>query len=98
MESWRTKALKVMLFALVIVHIMIVIGNLAALGFLPFTTPWYISLPLCSFLVRLALVEANCPLTILENHLREKLGYKKIRTFIGHYFVKVFFILKNNMD
>ena len=30
----------------------------------------------------------DCPLTNLENHLRKKLGMKRIGGFVGHYFIK----------
>ena len=31
----------------------------------------------------------HCPLTDIENQIREKLGYKKIGGFLGHYFWKL---------
>lgn len=81
---------RVLLILLVTFHIIIVFINLAAIFILPFYTPWYISVPLISFLIRLATVERECPLTALENLLRKQLGMRPINTFIGHYFVKHF--------
>ena len=75
-------------FVVVAFHVAVVLGNLAAFFVLPFYAPWYVALPACSFVFRLALVGEACPLTELENYYREKLGWKVIRTFIGHYFVK----------
>lgn len=73
---------------IVIIHIVVVIFNLIAFLVLPFVTPWYISLPLCSFLFRLMLVGQECPLTNFENSCRRKLNKNEVRGFIKHYFVK----------
>ena len=75
-------------FVVVALHVAVVAGNLAAFFVLPFFAPWYVALPVCSFIFRLALVGESCPLTDLENVYREKLSWKPIRTFIGHYMVK----------
>lgn len=54
-------------------------------------SPWYVALPICTFIVRL-LLERNvsCPITTIENYLREKLSLNKIGGFVGHYFKKPF--------
>ena len=67
----------------------VVIGNLIAFFTVPFLTPWYIALPICSFIFLVSFSkEIKCPLTNLENDIRLKLGKKKIGGFIGHYVVK----------
>jgi hypothetical protein len=80
--------MKILLILVVIFHIFVVIFNLLAIPYLCIYEPWYVSLPLISFLLRLALVERECPLTYLENMIRSKLGMKRIGTFIGHYIIK----------
>lgn len=82
------KILWISLICVVSIHIFLVLINLFSIIPLLWFEPIYISIPLVSFLIRLATVERECPLTIIENIIREKLGLKKIRTFIGHYFVK----------
>ena len=77
-----------LLVLLVIVHLAVVFLNFSAMIVIWFYAPWYIALPVFSFLFRLATVERECPLTIVENWLRDKLGMKRINTFIGHYIVK----------
>lgn len=81
--------LQVMLVVLVAVHFAIVLGNVAAFFALPFMVPWYIALPLCTWIWTLG-TTANftCRLTEWENRLRNKLELPEIRTFIGHYFMK----------
>jgi hypothetical protein len=85
--------LRVSLISLVIAHLLIVLVNLVAIPVLLIYEPWYVSVPLSSFLLRLATVERECPLTSLENRIRVKLGMKKIRSFIGHYIMKYVYIL-----
>lgn len=71
-----------------ICHFIIILGNILACIIIPFTTPWYIALPLCTFLVRLGLMPDDCPVTRLENKIRVKLGMVQIDRFITHYYIK----------
>lgn len=80
--------LRLSLVILVVLHLLLVLINLIAMPCLLLYQPWYVSVPLVSFLIRLATVERECPLTIVENWLRNKLGMKVINTFIGHYIMK----------
>ena len=48
--------------------------------------PWYVSLPLSTWIMHLSVGPFRCPLTTLENTLREELGLSRIRGFISHYF------------
>lgn len=73
---------------LVAVHHAVVIGNAASFFILPLCCPWYQSLPLCSMIFFLTFAPVECPLTKWENKLREKLGWKRIGGFVGHYYVK----------
>jgi len=78
------KGLKVIIFF----HFAIIIGNLLAIGFLAVNEPWWVSIPLITFLLNLVTNSWNCPLTILENKIRKKLGLPQIRSFIKHYVIK----------
>lgn len=77
---------RILLYSLIILHLAIVIGNIFAFFALPFLAPWYISIPLCTFLFWFT-NERNlvCRLTELENKLRLRLNLPEIRGFIGHY-------------
>jgi hypothetical protein len=87
--------IKTLIALVVSFHLFIIFVNMAAIFYLAANEPWYVSVPLISFLIRLATVERECPLTIVENWLREKAGKRKVRTFIGHYIVKHFYAIKN---
>lgn len=77
------------LVVLVIFHVAVVVMNIAAVFVLPLAAPWYIAVPLVSFIVQLSTSRtAYCPLTALENHLREALGLRVIHGFMGYYFVR----------
>ena len=76
---------KVAFCVLVPVHMVVVLSNMVALCVLPFMEPWYVALPLCSFLVLLSCSRDQCPFTRFENKLRRKLGLTPIHGFIGHY-------------
>jgi hypothetical protein len=67
-------------------HLFVVFGNLFAIFVLPFMTPWYISLPLMTWVFNLTFTQmVDCPVTKLENKLRRELGMKEIKFFVGHY-------------
>ena len=53
-----------------------------------FNEPIWISLPLCAWIMHLALNRLDCPYTRLENYLRRKLRMEEISTFISHYYKK----------
>ena len=76
-------------YAVVALHILVVIGNISAFFITPFLAPWYEALPICSFILLISFSqELKCPLTRLENSIRLKIGKKKIGGFVGHYFIK----------
>lgn len=80
--------LKFLLWTVVVIHLVIVAINVIAIPVLLAYAQWYISVPLVTFLVRLAIVERRCPLTALENYIRKKVNLPTINSFIGHYIVK----------
>tara|TARA_R100000306_G_C4377683_1_gene142714 strand:- start:2994 stop:3260 length:267 start_codon:yes stop_codon:yes gene_type:complete len=74
---------------LVIFHMFIIIGNAVSFFIAPFLAPWYISLPICSFIFLITFSkEIKCPLTNWENNMRASMGKKQIGGFIGHYVIK----------
>ena len=74
---------------LVAFHMFIIIGYALAFFSVPFLTPWYIAIPICSFIFLITFSkEIKCPLTNWENNIRIKLGKKRIGGFVGHYFIK----------
>ena len=74
---------------LVAFHMFIIIGNALAFFSVPFLTPWYIAIPICSFIFLITFSkEIKCPLTNWENNIRIKLGKKRIGGFVGDYFIK----------
>lgn len=73
---------------LVIIHMVLVIGVIVSFCVLPFMTPWYIALPLMTFIWFFSTSRVECKLTNLENDLRVRLGKKRIGGFVGHYLVK----------
>lgn len=76
---------KILLPLIVLAHSSIVLGNLAALVILPFITPWYIALPIMTFVVRMIFDQNPCPATHLENRLRFKANIEQIEGFVWNY-------------
>jgi hypothetical protein len=72
---------------IVAVHLIVVFTNFIALIILPFMTPWYVAIPLVTFLSNLVFNNWNCALTQLENSVRIKIGKPKIRSFVRHYLI-----------
>lgn len=70
---------------IIVVHSGIVIGNLFVLVILPFYTPWYVWLPLCTLVVRMITDPNPCIATKLENSLRSKIGKRSIPGFVSNY-------------
>lgn len=80
--------LKPALYFLIAAHAAVVIGVTVAFFLLPFNAPWFIALPLMSFIFFFSTTRVNCRCTDLENNLRKELGMKPIPGFIGYYFLK----------
>ena len=75
-------------YALVVTHYVLVLSVGLAFVLLPFLAPWYIALPLMTFIVFFASNRVECQLTNLENIIRKRLGLRRISGFIGHYMIK----------
>lgn len=74
---------------LIVFHMWVVLGNAAAFFVVPFLAPWYVSLPICSFIFLISFSkQIKCPLTEWENNIRMKMGKKKIGGFVGHYLLR----------
>ena len=91
MWLWR-----ILLVALVVLHLAVIFVNLAAFFLVPFMSCFFdipfwfsvfITVPIQSIVVFLAFNRNPCPLTVWENAIREKLNLRKIGGFIGHYII-----------
>lgn len=89
-KLWKIfkKMLKTLLLATILVHHVVVWINTAAFLVLPFTQSPFVACPIMSFVLLVSFSKQPCPLTQLENHLRSKLGMKRIGGFIGHYYLR----------
>ena len=83
----KTVLLRIALFSIIALHFYVVIGNLIAMFIIPFLAPWYIALPIISFIVSITFSGQPCPLTRLEDKIRHKLGIPQIKYFVGYYIV-----------
>ena len=82
---------------LVLLHWIIVIGNLGAMVALPVLflmgeVPWYYGFPLMTWLSVSACTRIDCPFTRYENKIRKKLGKPPVDGFIKHYFYSPYVI------
>lgn len=74
------------LFWLVTVfHGLLVLGNIASFCVAPFKAPWYLAFPACFAIIWVTFSSQYCAITEWENHVRARLGWRPIRSFIGHY-------------
>ena len=76
------------LWLVVAVHMVIVWAVIIAFFVLPCQAPWFIALPLMVYIASLVLTRVDCPLTNLENVLRQRLGKQRIGGYVGHYIIK----------
>jgi hypothetical protein len=90
---------RLLLYLIVVIHFVFVVGDVAAMFVLPFMTPWYVWIPLETWLVNTTLGKTLvCPVTEYENYLRRNLGMPEIRGFIKHYFVKPYIRCRKNFN
>lgn len=75
-------------YSLVASHIILVIGVVLSFFILPVYAPWYIAMPVMTFIWFFSTTKVDCQLTNLENAIRTRLGMKKIGGFVGTYFKK----------
>ena len=83
------------LLIVVLFHWAIVLGNFTAFfilafqGFSPWGYPWYLALPVCTFIVLVTFSKVlDCPMTRYENKLRKDVGKPEIRGFVKHYLIR----------
>jgi len=73
----------------VVFHAWFVVANFLSFFVVPLMEPWYIAAPIMSLVLLLTFSKViDCPLTLLENYYRKRLGMKRIGGFVGHYFLK----------
>lgn len=75
-------------YALVAMHIILVITVATSFCILPFFAKWYIAVPLMTFIVFFSTTRIECQLTNMENKMRKRLGLKRIGGFVGFYFLR----------
>ena len=92
------------LLLVVLFHHAVVIGNFSAFfilafqGFTPYGFPWYVALPLCSFIVLVSFSKVlDCPMTRYENKLRRDVGKQEIRGFMKHYIMRPYARFRYNL-
>lgn len=78
----------ILLYSLVVLHLTLVFAIIISFFILPIFTPWYISVPLMTFIWFFSTTRVECHLTNTENKLRQKLGLKKIGGFVGFYLLR----------
>ena len=81
------KPLKTLWVLLVAAHLAIILINTASFFALIVLAPWYIAMPCCTMIVRVLFSQVLCPLTVVENKMRVKLGLPPIDRFVSHYLI-----------
>lgn len=76
---------KLLFVVIVAAHFALVVGVAASIPWLVLNEPWYVSMPLITWIVNLSMYPGKCPLTVLENYARVRIGLKPIRGFVGHW-------------
>ena len=82
------KPLKTLWVLLVAAHLAIILINTASFFALIVLAPWYIAMPCCTMIVRVLFSQVLCPLTVVENKMRVKLGLPPIDRFVSHYLIQ----------
>lgn len=83
----------VLFYVQFVLHLALVLTNLASIFVLPFKAEWFIASPLCTILgIILFSKSFDCPITKFENWLRVQLELPQIKSFIGHYIFKYIYI------
>lgn len=102
LPSEPLKNLKLLL--VVLLHHAVVLGNFSAFfilafqGFTPWGYPWYVALPLCTFITLVTFSKVlDCPMTRYENKLRRDVGKPEIRGFVKHYIIRPWARFKYNL-
>lgn len=77
--------LRLLLGAIIAVHFVLIAAMLAAACLVPFCAPWYVALPIVTYIINLTFTNTQCSLTKLENAVRRRLHMPEIRAFIKNY-------------
>lgn len=89
MDEREKLILKALLAFIVTAHWVIIVGNTLAFFLLPFFAPWYVAMPVMSYIGLLTFSKVlDCPITKLENRIRKRIRMPEIKGFIGHYMIK----------
>lgn len=75
--------LYVALYTCIATHYMLFALLVGAIPMLFLCEPWYISVPLVVWLLNLMTMPVRCPLTLLENYLRTRIGIPTIKGFVS---------------
>lgn len=59
--------------------------------------PWYVSIPLVTWILRLPVLPGVCQLTQLESSLRVRLGLSPIKSFIREHVLKTYVKIKKRI-
>lgn len=82
---------KFILCSIVFLHAGLISANAVAFFVLPFLEPWYIAAPICTAIARMSFSpNVKCPVTLIENKIRKRIGLKEIDGFAKHYFLNKF--------
>lgn len=86
MNKKHLTLLHIALYTTVIAHYLLFGGLLASIPFVLIYEPWYVSIPIVSWLINIGSLRGlRCPLTELENYLRRKIGLPEIKGFVSKY-------------
>jgi hypothetical protein len=84
--------MKILWYLVILFHIVIMVANGICMLMLPFIIPYPANIPISIILwyifIRISFLTETCPVTVIENWIREKLGLQKIDGFIKHYFIR----------
>jgi len=73
---------------IVFAHFVYVAAATVSMFFIPFCVPWFVAVPLMAVPPALAFSPGRCPLTMLENRVRDRLGLPQIHGFLNHYLLR----------
>ncbi len=69
-------------------HAVLVVMCTASFFVAPFHSPWFVSAPICFATIWVLFTPSECVLTAWENGVRDRMHWRPIRTFLGHYLFK----------
>jgi hypothetical protein len=82
--------MKLVLWLVVAMHMVLLVAVIASFICLPFRADWAVAIPLMILTYNLMATRVDCPLTNLENDIRQQLGMKRIGGFVGFYITRPF--------